>query len=138
MSRTSNNSIPQLAAAAAACAMGFLVLRYVIEVPEDDALREFLVLTGIIVGATAIVFGVVIRRALAQGGSSATALTLSLLGLLLAAAYWSGLPAVLAIGGIVLALRTSENAPQGRTRAAVVIGVIALVAGLALLVVEAV
>jgi hypothetical protein len=138
MSRTSTNSIAQLAAAAAACAMGFLVLRYVIEVPEDDALREFLVLTGIIGVSTAIVFGVVIPRALARGGSSGTALTLSLLGLLLAAAYWSGLPPVLAIGGIVLALRTKDDASKGRTRAAVGIGVLALVAGLALLVVEAV
>ena len=137
MSRTSTNSIAQLAAAAAACAMGFVVLRYVIQVPEEDALREFLVLTGIIVVSTAVVFGVVIPRALAGSGSGATALTLSLLGLLLAAAYWSGLPPVLAIGGIVLALRTKDSAPRGRTRAAVAIGAFALVANLALLAVEA-
>ena len=90
-----------------------------------------------IVVSTAIVFGVVIPRALARGGSGGTALTLSLLGLLLAAAYWSGVPPVLAIGGIVLALRMRADAPRGRTRAAVVIGVLALVANLALLVLEA-
>ncbi len=137
MSRTSTNSIAQLAAAAVACAMGFLVLRYVIQVPEEDALREFLVLTGMIIASTAIVFGVVIPRSLARGGSGASALTLSLLGLLLAPAYWSGLPPVLAIGGIVLALRARENAPRRQTRAGVAIGVLALVAGLALLVLEA-
>ena len=34
MSRTSTNSIAQLAAAAAACAMGFLVLRYAMKSPR--------------------------------------------------------------------------------------------------------
>ncbi len=88
-------------------------MRYVIEVPDEDALREFLVVTGMIVVSTAIVFGVVIPRALARGGSGGTALTLSLLGLLLAAAYWSGVPPVLAIGGIVLALRMRRERAAG-------------------------
>jgi hypothetical protein len=134
MPRTSNSSIAQLAAAAAACAMGLLVLRYVVELPDDDALREFLVVTGMIAVSTAIVFGLVIPRALERGGSGGTALTLSLLGLLLAAAYWSGVPPVLAIGGIVLARRMGESASPRLTRAAVVVGVLALVADLAVLI----
>ena len=136
MSRTSTNSIAQLAVAAAACAMGFLALRYVVQIPEDDALREFLVVTGMIVVSTAIVFGIVIPRALARSETGATALTLSLLGLLLAAAYWSGVPPVLAIGGITLALRTRDSAPRGRTRAAVAVGALAMVANLALVLLE--
>jgi hypothetical protein len=134
MPRTSNSSIAQLAAAAAACAMGFLVLRYVVELPDDDALREFLVVTGMIAVSTAIVFGVVIPRALSRGGSGGAALTLSLLGLLLSPAYWSAVPPVLAIGGIVLAQRTRETASPRLTRAAILAGVVGLVIGFAVLI----
>jgi hypothetical protein len=118
--------------------MGVLVLQYLVARPDEDALREFLVVTGMIAVSTAIVFGLVIPRALARGGSGGIALTLSLLGLLLAAAYWSGLPPVLAIGGVVLARRTAERAPSGLTRAAFGIGVVALAADLAVLVADAV
>jgi hypothetical protein len=85
--------------------------------------------------ACAVVLGVVIPRAVARGGSPATALTLSLLGLVLAAAYWSGIPPVLARGGVVLARR---SAPGGVTRAALAVGVLALVADLAILIVDGV
>jgi hypothetical protein len=138
MSRSSTNSVVQLAGAAAACAMGVLVLQYLVARPDEDALREFLVVTGMIAVGTAIVFGLVIPRALARGGSGGIALTLSLLGLLLSAAYWSGLPPVLAIGGVVLARRTGDRAPTGLTRAAFGIGVVALVADLAVLIADAV
>jgi hypothetical protein len=134
MPSTIRSSIGQLAAAAAAGAMAVIALQYLIARPDEDALREFLVVTGLIAVSTAIVFGVVVRRALERGGSPATALTLSLLGLLLAAAYWSGLPPVLAIGGVVLGRRSSG----GTARAAVGIGVVALLADLAVLVADAV
>jgi hypothetical protein len=114
--------------------MAVIALQYVIARPDEDALREFLVVTGLIAVSTAIVFGIVVRRALERGGSPATALTLSLLGLLLAAAYWSGLPPVLAIGGVVLGRRSSG----GAARAAVGIGVVALLADLAVLIADAV
>ena len=137
MSRSIPSSIVQLAVAAAACAMATLALRYVVAHPDEDALREFLVVTGMIVVSTAIVFGVVIPRALASGASAGVALTLSLLGLLLAAAYWSGLPPVLAIGGVVLGLRSSDREQTGTARAAVGFGVVALIADLAVLIADA-
>jgi hypothetical protein len=122
------------AIAAAAAAMGILALQYVVARPEEDALRELLVVTGLIAVAGVVVFGVVIPRALARGGSPATALTLSLLGLLLSAAYWAGIPPVLAIGGIVLARRGPAT---GTARLAVGAGALALAADLAVLVVDA-
>ena len=138
MSRSISRSVAPLAAAAAAAAMAILVLQYLVAKPNEDALREFLVVTGIIVVSSAVVFGVVVPRALAKGGSPATALTLSLLGLLLAAAYWSGLPPVLAIGGIVVARHGVEGRQSGLTRAALAVGVVALLADLAVLVADGV
>lgn len=131
MSRPISVAPAPLAAMAGAAALAIIGMQYLIDRPEEDALRELLVVTGMIVVAAAIVFGVVIPRATARGGSPGIALTLSLLGLLLAAAYWSGIPPVLALGGIVLARR---SAPSGLSRAAIVIGVLAIVADLAVLV----
>jgi hypothetical protein len=133
MSRPVSINPAPLAAAAGAAALAVIGLQYLIARPEEDALREFLVVTGLIAVAAAIVFGVVVPRAVARGGSPGTALTLSLLGLLLAAAYWSGIPPVLAIGGLVLARR---SAPGGVTTAATVVGVLALVADLAVVVAD--
>ena len=52
----------------------------------------------------------------------------------LAAVYWSGIPPVLALGGVVLARR---SAPGGVPRAALAVGVLALVADLAILIADA-
>jgi hypothetical protein len=133
MSRPVSINPAPLAATAGAAALAVIGLQYLIARPEEDALREFLVVTAMIVVAAAIVFGFVVPRAVARGGSPGTALTLSLVGLLLAAAYWSGIPPVLAIGGIVLARR---SAPGGVTTAATVVGVLALVADLAVVVAD--
>ena len=122
--------------AAGGLALGVLVLQYVVSRPEDDALREFLVVTGMIAACTALVFGVVIPRAVARGRTAGAALTLSLLGLLLAAAYWTGLPPVLGLGGAVLA-RRGADAPTGLARGAFAISVLAVLADLAALIVDA-
>ena len=136
MSETLDRPVVRFAAAAGAFAMAVLVLQYIVAKPDEDALREFLVTTGIIVVSTAIVFGLVIPRALARGGSPRIALALSLLGLILAAAYWSGLPPVLAVGGIVLARRTTEGEGAAMARVALYVGVVALVADVAMLAVD--
>jgi hypothetical protein len=135
MSRPVSINPRPVAAAAGAVALAVIGLQYLIARPEEDALREFLVVAGMIAVACAVVFGVIVPRAMARGGSPGTALTLSLLGLVLAAAYWSGIPPVLALGGVVLARR---SAPGGVTRAALAVGVLALVADLAILVADAV
>jgi hypothetical protein len=128
MSRPVSINPAPLVAVSGAAALAVIGLQYLIATPEEDALREFLVATALIVIAAGLVFGVIVPRAVARGGSPATALTLSLLGLLLAAAYWSGIPPVLALGGVVLARR---SAPGGVTTAATAVGVLALAADLA-------
>lgn len=138
MSRSVSHQLVPMAAAAAVAAMAALVIRYVVSTPEEDALREFLVVSALIATATAVVFGRVVPRALARGGSARTALTLSLLGLLLAAAFWLGLSPVLAIGGIVVGLRSQEGENAGMARAAVAVGTLALAANVAMLVVDGV
>lgn len=61
-----------------------------------------------------------------------TALVLSLLGLLTIAAFWSGVPPVLAMGGIVLG-RAGRNAERGAwlCRGAVALGGFAIAADIA-------
>jgi hypothetical protein len=122
--------------AAGGLALGVLVLQYVVSRPEEDALREFLVVTGMIAACTAVVFGVAIPRAVARGRVAGVALTLSLLGLLLAAVYWTGLPPVLGLGGAVLA-RRGADARTGLARGAFAIGVLAVLADLAALIGDA-
>ena len=69
---------------------------------HDDSVREFLVVLVIIGVAALVVFGLVVRRGLRKESAAYTALALSTLGLLTIAAFWSGLPPVLAGGGILL------------------------------------
>jgi hypothetical protein len=128
MSRTATRPAVPVAAVAALAALAVIGLQYAIATPEEDALRELLVVCGLIAACTGIVFGLVVPRARSRGGSAGTALTLSLLGLLLAAAFWSGLPPVLAIGGIVLARRQDGTL----ARVALGVGVLALVADVAI------
>jgi ABC-type sulfate transport system permease subunit len=126
MSESISRPMPRYAGIAAALAVGLLALEYLLATPDEDALRQFLVVVGIIAVATAIVFGVVLPRAVARGGSPRVALTLSLLGLLFAVAFWSGLPPVLAVGGLVLARSGPET--SGAARAAIGVGWLALLA----------
>jgi hypothetical protein len=137
MSQSIPDSTTRFAATAAGLAMGLLALAYLVNTPDEDALRQFLVVTGIIAISTALVFGLVIPRALARGGSPGIALTLSLLGLLFVAAYWSGLPPVFAIGGVVLARRSLDGQNAGLGRAAIAIGLLAILADVAALAVDA-
>jgi hypothetical protein len=99
---------------------------------DDDSLREFLIVVGIIGAGAALVFGWVVRRGLRKDSAAWTALGLSVLGLLAIAAFWSGLPPVLAVGGIVLGW-ASRDAARARwaALAAIGVGVLALVADVA-------
>jgi hypothetical protein len=99
---------------------------------EDHATRYFLVVCVIVAVEAAVVFGFVVPRGLQRGAAGAVALTLSVLGLLSVAVFWTGLPPVLAAGGALLgwAGRRSERG-AGLCRAAIVIGALALVADVA-------
>ena len=95
---------------------------------EQQGTREFLVVCAIIAVAAAVVFGLVVPRGLQREAAGATALTLSILGLLTVLAFWSGLTPILAGGGVLLGW-AGRDADRGRgtCRAAVGIGALALV-----------
>ena len=95
--------------------------------PDEDALRQFLVVLAIIAVGTAVVFGLV-RAPRLRGIRPWAAIALAVLALLGAGVFWSGLSPVLAVGALVLA-RRAEGATGAR--AAIVVAVLALVADLA-------
>ena len=99
---------------------------------EDQGTQEFLIVCAVIALAGAAVFGWLVPRALDRGRLGATALTLSVLGLLSIAVFWSGLPPILAGGGALLGW-AGRNAREGAglCRAAMVVGILALLADLA-------
>jgi cytochrome bd-type quinol oxidase subunit 2 len=92
---------------------------------------EFLTVCGIIVVATVVVFGLVVRPA-TQANAATRALILSVVGFLSLAAFWAGLPAVLAAASIACALIDRQSGRVSRrSYAAVSISVVTV--GLALL-----
>ena len=117
-----------LAPAAAAFALSALLAAWGTFGEDGSNVGEYLVVLVIVLVAIGIVFGVVIPRALSGANAARTAVILSVLGVLTVAVFWSGLPPVLAIGGIVLA----RSAGSSRmARAGLAVGVVALVADLA-------
>lgn len=95
---------------------------------DEQGTKEFLIVCAIIAVAAAIVFGLVVPRGLQHEAAGATALTLSILGLLTVAAFWSGLTPILAGGGVLLGW-AGRDADRGRRmcRASIGIGALALV-----------
>jgi hypothetical protein len=97
---------------------------------QDGGVRAYLPILVLIVLVTLGVFAWAVPSALAMyaSGPSVVALTLSGLGLLTVLLFWTGLPAVLAMGGIFLA-RTQLDVPEDRFRArlAIKIGAAAIV-----------
>ena len=106
---------------------------------DEQGTREFLVVCAIIAVAAAVVFGWVVPRGLQREAAGATALTLSILGLLAVLAFWAGLTPILAGGGALLGW-AGRNAERGRgmSWAAVVIGTVALVAYLVIYATDAI
>jgi hypothetical protein len=103
----------------------------------DHSTSEFLVVCGFIVVAAALVFGRVVPRGLkkiaATGQAGVAALVLSVLALLvIVPAFWSGLPPVLAAGGIVLGLAGRGARRSGLATAATAVGLLAVLADVAI------
>ena len=98
---------------------------------HEDSMLEYLIVLGIIGVAAIVVFGLVVRRGLRKESAAWTALVLSVLGVLTVAAFWSGLPPVLAGGGILLGW-VSRDGLRARwvARGAIAIGAFALAADL--------
>ncbi|HSI97814.1 MAG TPA: hypothetical protein VK926_05585 [Gaiellaceae bacterium] len=94
-----------------------------------SSIREYAIILGVIAVAAALVFGWVVPRGLRKESAGRTAVMLSVLGFLTIAIFWSGLPPVLAVGGIVLGW-AGRSAARGSLacRAAIVVGAVAIVA----------
>jgi hypothetical protein len=96
---------------------------------DSDAGTEMLVTGALTVVSVAVVFGLVLPRALRSDNPGRTGLVLSVLALLVSVPlFWAGVAPALAVGGI-LAGRAGSSAPQGRRMAgaAFVIGILAII-----------
>ena len=90
---------------------------------------EIIIVLGVIAVASALVFGLVVPRALRKESAGGTALGLAVPALLLLLpAFWSGLPLVLGVAGLVVG-NAGRRAPSGAGKciAAVVLGTLAAV-----------
>lgn len=89
---------------------------------------EYLAVLGMIAAGALIVFGWIVPRGLRKESAGATAIALSALGVLTIAVFWSGLPPVLAAGGLVLGVAGwSARTGAWLCRAATVVGAFAIV-----------
>ena len=97
---------------------------------SNGGIVELAIVAAVIVVGAAGVFlwGVPWALTLEEPGAAVVAVLASLLGLLTVVIFWSGLPPVFAVAGIVLG-RKERNAYEGRfyAQAAIVMGVAALV-----------
>jgi hypothetical protein len=95
----------------------------------EGGVRAYVPILALIVLVTLGVFawGVPSALDLDEQGPSVVALGLSSLGLLTVPLFWTGLPAVLAMGGIVLG-RMQEDDPEGQrlAQAAIRVGAVSI------------
>ena len=95
---------------------------------ETHATREYLVVLAVIGVAALVVFGWAVPRALRSPAVGWTAIVLGVLGIVTVVAFWSGLPPVFAAGAAVLGWAQRDS---GRGKVAIALGVLALVADVA-------
>jgi hypothetical protein len=88
----------------------------------DQPWGDYLAVLAIIAVGALVVFAVVVPRAERAG---AVGLVLSALAILAITVFWSGLPVVLGAGGVLLGWTARDRMPG---RAAIVLGVLAIVA----------
>jgi hypothetical protein len=87
----------------------------------------------IIAVLAAIVFGFAVPRAVRGAWPLArTGLVLSVIGLLTVAAFWSGAPPIFAFPGILLGYFARQRGESGVATAAIIVGVLAVVADIAI------
>lgn len=100
---------------------------------------EILISMSMLALATALLLGIVLPRALRKESAGGTALTLSVLAVLVTVpAFWSGLPIVLGVAGMVVGRAgRSAQSGSGKCIAAVVLGALAVASYLAIYVLDA-
>ena len=105
---------------------------------DESNAAEFLLTCGLVVLAAGLVFGWVVPRGLRRPNTAATALTMSVIGaLLVVPVFWSGVPLVLGVGGALLGWAGRDaTGGTGKNQAAVILGVLTVVAVLAIYVLD--
>lgn len=105
---------------------------------DESNTTEFLVTCALGVLTAGLVFGWLVPRGLRRPNSAATALTMSAIGaLLVVPVFWSGVPLVLGVGGALLGWAGRDAARgTGKSQAAVILGVLTVVAVLAIYVLD--
>lgn len=100
---------------------------------DSNAGIQMLVTSALTLASVAVVFGIVLPRAMRSDNPGRAGLILSVLALLVSVPlFWAGVAPALAVGGI-LAGRAGSTAPRGRrlASAAFVVGILAVIACLA-------
>jgi hypothetical protein len=100
---------------------------------EDSSTGDYVFVLVIIGVLAAIVYGFVVPRA-ARGiwPMARTGLILSILGLLAVIVFWSGAPPIFAFAGLLLGYFGREREPSGLATGAILLGVMALIADVAI------
>ena len=100
---------------------------------DGNSTGDYVFLLVIIGVLAAIVYGFVVPRA-ARGiwPMARTGLILSILGLLTVIVFWSGAPPIFAFAGILLGYFAREREPSGLATGAILLGVTALIADVAI------
>jgi hypothetical protein len=100
---------------------------------DGNSTGDYIFVLVIIGVLAAIVYGFVVPRA-ARGiwPMARTGLILSILGLLTVIVFWSGAPPIFAFAGILLGYFAREREPSGLATAALLLGVLALIADVAI------
>jgi hypothetical protein len=91
----------------------------------DHGWEAYAIVVGIVLAATTVVFGLVVRGA-EESNSARRGLVLAVLGLLTGPVFWTGLPPVLAFGAIACA--TTGREISGTDKAALGIAGVTLIA----------
>ncbi len=102
----------------------------------EHSVGEFLVVVAFILVAAGVVFGLVVPRFLDRPSAAGVGLGLSIAALVLVMAFWSGLPPVLGVGGILLGKAARDRGRGGLATAAITVGALALVADVAIYVAD--
>jgi hypothetical protein len=103
----------------------------------EHSTGDFLVIAGLTAVAVAVVFGLVVPRARAGSRAAGVGLGLSIAGMVLVLAFWSGLTPALAVGGMVLGAGVRRSGRgTGAGAAAIAVGALALLGYVAIYVLD--
>ena len=87
---------------------------------------EFVVIGGFVLALAAVMFLVVVPRAIASGHTAGLGLGLAIAALPFVLAFWSGITPVLAVSGMLLGMAARRTGDPGKGAAAVGLGALAL------------